>query len=121
MKILEYAEKLWVDISGNPVRDDTPFLCIGPKTYIELNIYFKRKYNLNVVYATYISKNDGVYLSIELKDKKIEFNIFSNISDDFGNINIGVEEGADEDHPNGYVYLYICVPIDQEVETFNID
>lgn len=121
MKILEYADKLWIDISGNAVRDDTPFLCLGPKTYTELNTHFKREYNIDVVYSHYVSEDDGVYLFIELKDKNVEFNIFNAISADFGNINIGVEESVDEAHPSGYYYLYICIPIEQEVETFNID
>ena len=121
MKVLEYANRLWVDISGDAVRDDTPFLCIGPKTYTELDTHFKRTYNLDIVYARYVSEDDGVYLFIELEDKNIEFDTLSAISADCGKINIGTEESFDEAHPSGYSYLYICVPIDQEVETFNTD
>ena len=121
MKILEYASNIWVDISSNPVRDDTPFLCIGPKTYTELNTHFKRTYNIDIVYTRYISEDDGVYLFVELKDTNIDFETINAISIDCGKINIGAESSVDETHPSGYTYLYLAIPIEQEVETFNID
>lgn len=123
MKLFEYANNFWVNVESSVESsvEDTPFLYLGAKRYTEITTYFKRRYNVDIVYTRYTSKEDGIYILVELKETDIDIKTLDIISGDCGKITIGADYSIDEAHPGGYSYLYLIIPIEQEVQTFNID
>lgn len=109
MIVAEYVNHLWIQV--NPSKYSYIHCNLlnnkNNKYYIEAYEYFKERYNLEIDYANYISKDTGVKLKLILKNK--EFNV-SIIND----INENAIIGSDED--NGRSYSYILLDIDQTIE-----
>lgn len=123
MKLLEYANTLWVKLEDESVQINVPYLCLDTNTYETVKDYLNTRYGIKVRSVHYVStETAGVVMRVILKEETVDLNTLLKLQNGLsGIINISSGTYANEENPYCGNFTYILIPIDQEVEIYEKD